>query len=186
MDTIIDSNIIRGDLKLNSKNFEILKDYLAKTNSKLILPSIVVEEVKGLYKRVLVERIAEYAKSLNKLNGTLLSEVIQEFPELNIEEEGNKYIEFIFNKLIISEDNIINYKNEYLPELVSRAIQRKKPLDNNGQQFRDGLLWLTILDFTEIANEKTIAFISENSSDFLKKGKLSLHLNFQRKQKQET
>lgn len=174
MDTIIDANIIRKDLKLNNKNFEILKDYLAKTNSKLILPSIVLEEVKGLYKRFLLECIADYEKSLNKLNRTLLSEEIEKFHELNIEEEGNKYIEFLNNKLGISDENIISYKNEYLPELVSRAIQRKKPLDNNGQQFRDGLLWLTVLDFAETTYDKTVAFISENSSDFSEKGKTEL------------
>jgi len=30
MDIIIDANIIRRDLKLNDKNFEILSDYLKK------------------------------------------------------------------------------------------------------------------------------------------------------------
>lgn len=174
MDTIIDANIIRKDLKLNDKNFEILKDYLAKTNSKLILPSIVIEEVKGLFKRVLLECINEYKKSLNKLNRTLLSAELPDFPELDIDEETNKYIEYLNQKLEISEDNIILYKNDYLPELVSRAIQRKKPLDNKGQQFRDGLLWLTILDFAETAHEKTIAFVSDNSSDFSDKGNAEL------------
>ena len=66
MDTIIDSNIIRKDLRLNNINFEILKDYLTKTNSKLILPSLVIEEVKGLYKRLLLECVVDYEKSLNK------------------------------------------------------------------------------------------------------------------------
>jgi hypothetical protein len=55
MDTILDANIIRKDLKLNDISFEILTDYLARTNSKLIFPSIVVEEIIGLYKRVFQE-----------------------------------------------------------------------------------------------------------------------------------
>lgn len=35
-------------------------------------------------------------------------------------------------------------------------------------------MWLTILDFAETAKEKTVAFISENSSDFSDKGKTEL------------
>lgn len=170
MDTIIDTNIIRRDLKLNDKGFEILIDYLAKTNSKLILPSIVVEEIKGLYKRVLQERFEEYTKSVDKLKSTLLFIDMPDAPILDIEGDSNRYIDFIHGKFGTSSSNIIPYKNEYLPELVTRAIQRKKPLDDKGQQFRDGILWLTLLDYAESTNEKVIAFISDNPTDFSDKG----------------
>jgi hypothetical protein len=174
MDTIIDANIIRRDLKLSDKGFEILIDYLAKTNSRLIFPSIVIEEIKGLYKRVLQERFEEYTKSLEKLKSTLLFIEIPESPILDIEGDSDRYLDFLHEKFGTSEENIINYKNEYLPELVSRAIQRKKPLDNKGQQFRDGLLWLTLLDYAESKDEKIVAFISDNPSDFCEKGENKL------------
>lgn len=175
MDIIIDSNIIRQDLKLNDKNFEILIDYLAKTNSRLIYPSIVIEEVKGLYKRVLKEKQQEFNTSLRKYKSTLLSIELPEIPEVDINNESDKYINYLHEKLGTSEDNIINYKNEYLPELVNRAIKRKKPLDNNGQQFRDGILWLTLLDYAEITKEKRVALISNNSNDFAEKGENKLN-----------
>lgn len=174
MDTIIDTNIIRRDLKLNDKGFEILIDYLAKTNSKLIFPLIVVEEVKGLYKRVLKERFEEYTKSVDKLKSTLLFIEMPEPPPLDIEGDSNRYIDFLHGKFGTSKDNIIPYKNEYLSELVSRAIQRKKPLDDKGQQFRDGILWLTLLDYAENTDEKIIAFISDNPTDFSDKGESKL------------
>ncbi|MEI6823060.1 MAG: PIN domain-containing protein [Bacteroidota bacterium] len=179
MDIIIDANIFRRDLKLNDKGFEILIDYLAKTNSKLIFPSIVLEEIKGLYKRVLQERLEEYTKSLEKLKSTLLFIQMPENPVLDIEGDSNRYIDFLHKKFKTSAKNIIPYKNEYLPELVHRAIQRKKPLDSKGQQFRDGILWLTLLDYAESTDEKNIAFISDNTSDFSEKGenKLSKELN---------
>lgn len=170
MDTIIDANIIRRDLKLNDKNFELLVDYLARTNSKLILPSIVVEEIKGLYKRVLEERFDEYSKSVEKLKSTLLFLEMPKTPDLDIDGDSDKYIDYLHKKLGTNADNIIPYKNEYLPELVKRAIERKKPLDNKGQQFRDGLLWLTLLDYAESTEEKLIAFISDNPTDFSDKG----------------
>jgi len=174
MDIIIDSNIIRQDLKLNDKNFEILIDYLAKTNSRLIYPSIVIEEVKGLYKRALTEKKQEFNTSLRRYKSTLLSIELPEIPEIDINDETDKYINYIHNKLGTSLDNVINYKNEYLPELVNRAIKRKKPLDNKGQQFRDGILWLTLLDYAESTKEKRVAFISNNSNDFAEKGENKL------------
>lgn len=174
MDTIIDTNIIRRDLKLKDKNFDILIDYLGRTNSRLILPSIVLEEVKGLYKRALQERFEEYTKSIEKLKSTLLFLEMPETPALDINGDADKYIEYIHKRFGTSADNIIEYKNEYLPELVKRAIERKKPLDNKGQQFRDGLLWLTLLDYAQTTDEKQIAFISDNPTDFSEKGDSNL------------
>ncbi|MGA2297665.1 MAG: PIN domain-containing protein [FCB group bacterium] len=171
MDTIIDSNIIRRDLKLKDKGFEILIDYLSKTNSRLIFPSIVIEEVKELYKRVLHKQYDEYIRSLRKLNYTLLIVKIPEITEIDFEVEATNYIDYLHFKLRTTEKNIINYKNEYLPELVTRATKRKKPLDQNGQQFRDGLLWLTMLDYAESTTERIVAFISDNPTDFADKGK---------------
>ncbi|MEN8812445.1 MAG: PIN domain-containing protein [Candidatus Arcticimaribacter sp.] len=166
MDVIIDANIIRRDLKLNDRNFEILSDYLKKTNSKIIFPSIVIEEIKGLYKRALKERYDEFEKSTNKLKSTLVTIELPERPQIDIESEVNKYIDFIHSKLGTTNKNIVEYKNEFLPELVRRAIDRKKPLDGKGQQFRDGLLWLTLLDYAENSDEKRVALISDNPADF--------------------
>lgn len=174
MDIIIDANIIRRDLKLNDKNFEILCDYLTRTNSKLIYPSIVLDEVKGLYKRALKEKIEQYHSIHKKLKSTLVETKLPEIPNVDVDVEAEKYIEFLHSKLSTSKDNIIDYKNEFLPELVNRAIERKKPLDGKGQQFRDGLLWLSLLDYAKNADDRRIAFISDNPSDFAEKGENKL------------
>lgn len=179
MDTIVDANIIRRDLKLNDKGFDILVDYLSKTGSRLIFPSIVIEEVKSLYKRALQERNDEFAKANEKLKGTLVNVKLPDILTIDINKEADNYLTYLHKKLGTSEMNIVPYKNEYLPELVNRAIERKKPLDNKGQQFRDGILWLTLLDYAESTEEKIIAFISDNPTDFAEKGenKLSSQLS---------
>lgn len=174
MDTIVDSNIIRRDLKLNDKGFDILVDYVAKTGSRLIFPSIVIEEVKSLYKRALQDRIDEFIKSHEKLKGTLINAKLPEIETVNVDDEVEEYIVFIHKKLGTSQKNVVAYKNEYLPELVNRAIERKKPLDNKGQQFRDGILWLTLLDYAATTEEKIVAFISDNPTDFAEKGENKL------------
>jgi len=178
MDIIIDTNILRRDLKLKDKNFDILLDYLEKTNSNVILPQIVFEETIGLYERLINERIEDYKKNLIKLNGTLVNTRITENNSIDIHLEKETYKELLKTKLKLTNDSIIPYKNEYLEELVNRAINRIKPLDGKGQQFRDGLLWLTILDIANLTDEKRIIFISDNPTDFADKGanKLALEL----------
>ena len=174
MDVILDSNIIRRDLKLKDKNFDALVDYVKKTNSKIIIPSIVLKEVKGLYKRLLIEQLKDFSTSRKKLNSTLLSTSTPDFDFIKIDEEAEKYIEFILKKLEIEKSSIIDYKNEYLPDLVDRAIDRRKPLDGKGQQFRDGILWLTTLDYAESKDDKKVNLISDNPSDFGVKGGTNL------------
>ncbi len=175
MDIILDANILRNDLKFRDKVYEILNDYLIKTDSKYVLPSVVIEEIKALYERALKDRYEEYKKSDEKLRNTLLFvEMPPTLEKANIETDITRYIEFLHQKLGTADANIVPYKNEYLPELVFRAVHRKKPLDNKGQQFRDGLLWLTVLDYAETTQEKIVAFISENVSDFSEKGQSQL------------
>lgn len=176
MDIILDANIIRRDLKLKDSNLEILLDYLHRTNSRLVFPSIVIDEVKALYKRALIERYDEFKKSKEKLESTFLFAKLPDIPEIDIETDSEKYIEYLHSKLGTTEKNIIHYKNEFLPELVNRAISRKKPLDDNGQQFRDGILWLTILDYAKSIEEKRVTLISDNPKDFGEKGENQLAL----------
>lgn len=185
MDVIIDTNIIRKDLKLNDKNFEILVDYLNKTNSRIIFPSIVIEEIKGLYKRVLNNKLEEFLTSHNKLDSTLINHKLPEVPSIQVEEEVKQYINYVHEKLGTSENNVIEYKDSYLSELVSRAINRRKPIDEKGQEFRDGILWLTLLDYTKQKEEKRIALISGNTKDFADINKNSLNPELQKEVKEK-
>jgi len=175
MDIVLDSNIIRQDFIMKDKNYEILGDYLKKTNSKLVLVQIVLEEVAGLYGRELAKRIDQYKKSVRKLSAVLIDYESNDIDEINIESAKRSYIKYLCNKHKMNEDKIVKYKNDYLPEITKRAIERKKPLGNKGQQFRDGLLWLTILDYAKEKEEKRLMFISNNSVDFSENGENALH-----------
>lgn len=176
MNIIIDSNIFNRDLKLKDRNFDIISDYLSRTNSDIVIPQIVLEEIKNLYKKALQNNFNTYAGSVVKLAATFISApTAYKKITVDFDAESDKYIEFIIKKLNISPDKIINYKNEYLTELVYRAINRIKPLGENGQQFRDGLLWLTILDYAETTENREVIFISANSTDFAEKNSKSLY-----------
>jgi predicted nucleic acid-binding protein len=126
MDIILDTNIFRNDFFFKSNDFEILKDYLKKTDSSFILPEIILEELKGLYRKTLDEKILNYKKACRDLSN-VLNEEIREY-EIKVENQVSAYIDFVLNKLKIEKRKIIPYKNDYLPELVKRAIASQKRL----------------------------------------------------------
>jgi len=77
--------------------------------------------------------------------------------------------------LNLSDKYLIAYNNDFLPEIAHRAINRQKPAGENGQGFRDTLIWLTIKDYCKKCHEKQITFISNNTDDFSNKAKDNLH-----------
>ncbi len=165
MDIILDTNILRNDLFFKSKDFEVLKDYLKKTDSHFILPKIILQEIQGIYKRTIEENVQNFDKSRKSLNTILNKQLIGE-TSLNIDKEVEDYIKFIYQKLELKERNIVPYKNEYLPEIIERAIQRKKPFKDEDKGFRDAIIWLSIIDYCKKCHEKQVIFISNNPKDF--------------------
>jgi predicted nucleic acid-binding protein len=173
---IIDTNIILSSLLSNEKNLEILNDYRQKTKSEFLLPQIVFEELLSQYERSLEEKIKKYTTSIDNLNKILYSKNhFKNSLKINKRTECNLYKESFFKKFKISENEILNYKNDFLPELVRRANYRIKPSSENKEEFRDCILWLTI---KELANEKSreqIVFISNNIKEFADDTKQNLH-----------
>lgn len=165
MDIILDSNIFRSDLFFKSNDFDVLNDYLKRTDSRFVLLQIVLEEIKGLYRRLLDEEINNYNKSRKSLNQNLNRNFVSEI-NIDIEDEVKNYIELVFKKLNSNYEKVIPYKNEYLPEIVNRAINRLKPFKDEDKGFRDSIIWLSSLDYCQKSHEKQIIFISNNPTDF--------------------
>jgi|GEM_PF-1662368 len=176
MDIILDSNIFRGDFLLRSKDFEVLIDYLKKTNSSIILPQIILDEVKELYSRALKERLANHSKAVTNINIALTDESKHlKAAEFDIESEVQAYEAFIKTKLSIYDRRILPYTDSFLKEISNRAIKRQKPCGEDGQGFRDTLIWLTIKEYCRTCHEKQITFISNNDKDFGNAEKTDLH-----------
>jgi hypothetical protein len=176
MDVILDSNIFRADFSLKSRDVDALLDYLQKTGSKIVLPQIVLDETRGLYSKTLSERISELNKVAKNVNITLTDAALHFKPhEINEADELEKYEGFILNRLGITSRDITPYNNSLLPEIVNRMIDRIKPSGEDGQGFRDTIIWLSIKEYTSKAPRKHVALISSNSKDFSTPDKSDLH-----------
>ena len=168
MNIILDTNIIVQNYLMNSRSFDLLFDYLNKTNSKILIPQVVYDELLEKYRNTVFFQLDFLEKTKNKL-GNILLEFDSSSIAINVETEVNKYSNYILKKIGSSEEKIIQHKANYSDELIYRAIKRKKPFSEKGEEFRDALLWLVVVDIaTEIG--EAVVFISNDSKAFGKDG----------------
>jgi hypothetical protein len=170
MNVVLDSNIYCSDFFMGSKRFEILFDYLKKTNSKLIVPQIVYQEIAAVYERELLSKMNKFNKSFDDF-GRMLVDKPAEKINVDVKEQSKKYLIYFLNKLNIKEEGIIPYKDEYLKDIIKRALLRERPCTEKGEEFRDVLIWLTVLDSARASNGKELIFISNNFHQFASKDK---------------
>lgn len=180
MKIILDTNILRGDLFLSSNQFQILKDFAIKTFSTVVIPKIVLEELFALYKRELLYQTENIQKSLIKLDRLLdRLKVIHQDLELNIDDVIKDYEAYINDKLTQMHSEIPEYKDSFLKEIIKRSNERIKPISIKGEEFRDTILWLTILDYLDREKFEEVVFISNNIRDFADDNQMVLHPRLQ-------
>src|SRR6478735_4166037 len=173
MRIVLDTNIYRRDFALNSNDFKIFIDYLQKTNATLSVPQIVIEELCFLHDKEVDKLKSDFEIALKNYNQTSINESL-----LLVKDETKQritYKEFLFKKLKILYIDEPNYKSDYLKEIVKRGIQKIKPFSLKGEEFRDALLWLTILDYIKQDQYDDNIFISANVKDFADEQRKHLH-----------
>lgn len=150
---------------MDSNFHKLLYDYLEKTDSHILLPKLVLDESKTVYKRTLHEKYEKYQEKGNLLNSLLISR--KELESIDIDKEVENFtshILSIYSKF--HKEYLIEYDPMMLEEAVRRAINKIRPCSEKKEEFRDTLLWLTVLNVAKSQDEKNIVFISENTSDF--------------------
>ncbi len=180
MRIILDTNILRNDYFFNSYKFRILQDFARKTFSTIVIPEIVFDELVALYRRDLLFHERNIRKSQNNLE--LLLEGINihfEKLNLNVDEAVKEYFEYVKNWLGKLNAEIPEYQELFLKEVVRRSNERIKPISDKGEEFRDTILWLTILDYLKKERFDEVVFISNNTRDFADETQTSLHHQLQ-------
>jgi len=168
LDIILDTNvIIHSGFLLRTPSFVALFDFIEKTKSQFVMTQLVWEELLGLYRKEVEKRHDSLEKARSKLASMLLEEGQgSKDTDFEVDPKIEKYKNFIKEKMGFSEVDIVSYHDHYLRDLVSRAINRGKPFTDKGEEFRDAVLWLTVLDVAESKETRTVVFISENTRQY--------------------
>lgn len=173
MIVIVDTNVLRADFLFKSERHALFLNACKRTKTTLLVPQIVLEEANHLFEIEKKKRKKEMVNSFNLFSRLCL--VAPPEPELfKISEETLTYSNILEQLFCSCSDyqgfDTIPYKESFLTELAKRAVSKIKPFSQSGQEFRDALLWLSIVDFIKLHDYKNIdedfAFITFNSKDF--------------------
>ncbi len=162
---VLDTNIFQKHFSLRSSHFSIFKDYLARTNSQVWFPKVIFEEIRSNYQRELRKRTKDLSRAKGHLDSALINP-LEPFREINFQDETENYLAYIQAFLSTPESHIIEYRPEYLEDVIMRSIERRKPCSERGEEIRDALIWVMIKDIAKDRGDKTVTFISDNTKEF--------------------
>jgi len=163
---VLDTNILRQDFSLSGNECSILLDFLKKSRSKLLLPNVVLDELKVLY----VEHLRNKKQAAEAALDALFRHVPSKKPpevDIDPDSEGDKYTTFLTSRLGLSHQSTIQYGKDWLDTIVSRVVQGVPPANRNkksekSEGFKDTLVWLSILDWAKENPTQEIGFITND------------------------
>jgi hypothetical protein len=168
MNVILDANIYISDYWMQSQDFRFLKDYINKTKSSLLLPSVVLEEVKGIFKNQLIDNAQKLQSILSQLSRFRIALISNEEIQKSIETANEKFIteiEFYFTQ---HHAKVIPLSVSATNEAINRSIYRIPPCRQTGEGLRDALIWLQILEYLQGDKQQQLAaFICRDKHDFV-------------------
>ena len=174
MDIIIDTNILRQDHLLRSSKFQVLLDYLRKTNSHLIIPTVVKDEMIAIFRRQLIELFDEARNKAAKIDRWCYDDTPRTDFHLDIDKEVTTYVSFLTELTHGGGALELPHKDNFLGEVIRRQINRVKPASDRGEEFRDIVIWLSIKEFLKESQREAV-FISQNTKQFAAKDSRELH-----------
>src|SRR6266700_5115358 len=161
MDVILDSNVFLKDLKFESPQFGELLAYLRRTGSKLVIPSMVMLEVIERYKESLRSSLKTAYRSWVSFAKIRMSPH-PEFPYIDFDQEVQKLKEHLLK--VSSGIQTVQWSDVSgidVNEIARRGAKRLRPANQNGEELRDVILWLTIFQYARKTNQE-IVFISDD------------------------
>lgn len=164
MNIFLDTSILYSDPFLKGSYSSQLLDFSKDKQIQIYISRIVLKEIERNYSKILTEENNKI-KDLNdkmiqyNIHGTSLTKI-------NIDESVNLLKEFYENlnkqKIVI----ILEYTNDMFPEIIERAVYRKKPFKENKTELKDAIIWLSYSNYAEVNHLENCFLLTKNKSDF--------------------
>lgn len=165
MDVLLDTNAIKA-VGLDGAAMKALASYLHKTRSSLLLPQVVVQELRAQRRNELSQAMREL-QSAHKSIRRLFPNTRIESPALDLDGALRDYQARLLS--ITDDVRVIENESEDLPELVRRLANRVRPATAKGEEARDVLIWLCV---RRISTTSPLAFVSGDLKAFFDGGGL--------------
>src|SRR5208283_2853047 len=171
---LLDTNATVGRrYRLYGPHMAIIEIAIANGILELIVPQIVVEEVKNKYREELLKAERNLTETLVKQNTLLAADEQRALKQLKIDRVVTDFGDRLDNRLAELRARRPVYTDVPHQDLVQRDLDRRRPFQESGRGYRDALLWETLLRQTD--PKKPIFFVTKNSKDFCEGDGLKLH-----------
>ncbi|RDB32063.1 PIN domain-containing protein [Exiguobacterium sp. RIT594] len=178
----IDSNLLYSDPYLSSSRSRAILNKVNATGGKLKIPLVVhaetlnnllkeVSEIKGSFSK----NVKEISKMLTG-SGLLESMVIPSFEEEDIRTSyQQRYQDLIESGYVELIDHKAMNPEELIDDLLYRALNHIKPFAAKKEEFKDAVIWKTVI--SDIINNKysDCIFLTNNTKDFYNDDNSILH-----------
>lgn len=177
MRIVLDTSVIVSDYSMSGVGFEVLLGGMPRVAASLNIPRVVFEEVVNKYSEAVEERWTAVDSALRAAHRILPQEIGTLAPREELSSAVETYRATLKTRLLEHGSIDADYPNVGHQELVSRALQRRKPFSKKGAGYRDSLIWEAVLRCAKDTGDDT-AYVSLNTSDFAD-ANLRLHPDLQ-------
>lgn len=140
---------------------------------RIATSEVVIAEVLAGHQRQALESLSVFSK-LSKAWNRLGAEANLKSSKATFEFKVSNYAGSLLSALQDAGVEILPAPEVPHIEVVSRSVSRRRPCNQNGDGYRDTLLWLTVLKLAQDQPDEEIVFIS-NDNDFRDENKTGFH-----------
>ena len=185
MKIVFDSTVLVSNFHMTGPSFRLLEWFLKNRQARLVVPRIVLAEVKNKYLEQAKECIEAASKELRGLSRILDHDFKIPVSLYDLGDYHETYSKSLERKLTDLEAEMPDHKDIPHEDIVARDLSRRRPFRRIGKNkrysvgYRDTLLWEVIL--REVAPESDlVVFITGNRKDFCEESTGELHEHLQR------
>jgi hypothetical protein len=170
MHIILDANVYASDYRMSGVSFRTLFDYMRRTESQMVLPRLIREEVVCDYGRKLKSQSKAFADIHNRYRRLDLDNKREVFREPDIRRAMKKLRRMLMKPQEgVTPIYIPEIKEVSIDEVFIRGVRRIRPANEQGEELRDVIIWLWALHYSTLARTE-VAFVSNDSTFWSKDG----------------
>ncbi len=167
VEVFLDTNVIFKENFFRSVFAEAVLKGANFLGITILIPEIVIDEVKGNFEKELRERFDKYKKIKKHLDGLI---ELQD-QKIILDNEIDKYNQGLDDFLSKYDVRILPYLDIPVKEIIAKSYEAKKPFKVNKEGYKDYVIWQTIKNH---CNKEPYLlgrlFVTDNVNDFCEKG----------------
>jgi hypothetical protein len=171
----LDTCVLCRDFSLQGRKLRILADRVATLNARLVLSSIVVDELVNRYSQEIAEKVKAVKSSLRGLRSKVWDTSLLPHVDLDSLADVERYRRYVTDWLESKNALIVQLPQVPHADIIDRDLARQRPFQDSGAGYRDYLIWRTFLSEAEEFDGEAL-FVSANTKDFFDNGDLHKHL----------